>query len=207
MRACVCEWVSVPCGLRAFVALPDCGCPKCKCYVTLAYFCQRAKRKNVPTEGGRDGWTERKRGNLLLLTLFNMRLISSGELTTHEILQQTFLVAISLARFFFVLSLICGLLAAYFTVNLFCDLIKILAQLRLIRFRFHFRSPFSVRRSRSACISRLHVASGSISLIRSVAWTSEHPKRNKKSYHRHAHVFKYTTQSRPNLVVRERTAS
>lgn len=48
---CVCERVSVPCGLRAFVALPDCGCPKCKCYVTLAYFCQRAKRKNVPTEG------------------------------------------------------------------------------------------------------------------------------------------------------------
>lgn len=135
---------------------------------------------------GTDAWTERKRGNLLLLTLFNMRLISSGELTTHEILQQTFLVASCLylpRSLFFFLSLICGLLAAYFTVNLFCDLIKILAQLRLIRFRFHFRSPFSVRRSRCACISRLHVASGSISLIRNVAWTSEHPKTSKKGYH------------------------
>lgn len=188
-----------------------CACVNgCLCHAVYALLlrCQTAVAPNVnvtllwltfasePSERTSRQRDRRKRDNLLLLTLFNMRLISSGELTTHEILQQTFLAATALSPslpFFFVLTLICGLLAAYFTVNLFCDLIKILAQLRLIRFRFHFRSPFSVRRSHSACISRLHVASGSVSLIRSVAWTSEHPKTSKKSNHRHAQVFKYCT--------------
>lgn len=196
--------VASVCECNIFV----CACVNgCLCHVVYALLlrCQTAVAPNVnvtllwltfasePSERTSRQRDRRKRGNLLLLTLFNMRLISSGELTTHEILQQTFLAATALSpsrSLFFVLTLICGLLAAYFTVNLFCDLIKILAQLRLIRFRFHFRSPFSVRRSRCACISCLHVASGSVSLIRSVAWTSEHPKTSKKSYHRHAQVFK-----------------
>lgn len=119
------------------------------------------------------------RGNLLLLlTLFNMLLISTGELTTHEI--QTANVARShFARSLSLLPLpnMRSACCIFHCQPFFCDLIKILAQLRLIRFRFHFRSPFSRR------VSRVHVASGSVSLIRSVGCTK---KIKQKCYLRHA---------------------
>lgn len=96
--------VASVCECNIFV----CACVNgCLCHVVYALLlrCQTAVAPNVnvtllwltfasePSERTSRQRDRRKRGNLLLLTLFNMRLISSGELTTHEILQQTFLVA------------------------------------------------------------------------------------------------------------------
>lgn len=102
--------VASVCECSTYVCV--CACVDgCLCHVVYALLlrCQTAVAPNVnvtllwltfasePSERTSRQRDRRKRGNLLLLTLFNMRLISSGELTTHEILQQAFLTSIPLS--------------------------------------------------------------------------------------------------------------